>query len=564
VQPYGVLPSFPPTVSQATTPSTISVFNKGLAKFTAAFIGTPPIAYQWRFTTNGLDYTDLPSATNTALLISNAQPANAGYYSLWASNAVNGGYTAGSGNGPRLVLGPAPALKPFPLSANGRGTVTCLENPSITYDMYLPPGYSTNGPPLPILYTLWASGGGIVSPFQLICSNMNIITVGITGSKNNVPLDVFLREFYAVTRDIRQRVLFDPTAEFCAGESGGGENSYVFSRFRSQHVSGLLEMAGWLGRINSGPSTVNYYSNDRVQTNLFVARTTGLSDSGGLFYNPFDSNYLASCGAVIQDWFFNGGHGIAPDDLKISTLQWLISQRTPAGVYDASNALAQAADWRSRLSSGDSENVLRECVGTLMARPRTWFAAEAQLVLDDMMTNYTAFRSINVSNLFPASTSFITNNFSVSTTNIWSQSDLASDTFYYYARGAATNKDMQRYYCCMKILTGIPGVNNDRLGDFFNLLKTNSCPPPILKTSVDQDTAQVNIWLQKDAPSLAYTLQSRDALIGSTWQDYFPSSSETDTVWSATIPLDSAPTNAFYRMRAIPTLLGPSPPFPPF
>ena len=55
------------------------------------------------------------------------------------------------------------ALLPFPLSANQRGTVRCLERPSVTYDIYLPPAYSTNGAALPILYTLNPGGGGMVS-----------------------------------------------------------------------------------------------------------------------------------------------------------------------------------------------------------------------------------------------------------------------------------------------------------------------------------------------------------------------------------------------------------------
>jgi hypothetical protein len=76
--------------------------------------------------------------------------------------------------------------------------------------------------------------------------------VGITGTKNGVPWTKILREIYAVTRDVRQRVLFDPTAEFAGGLSGGGECSYMFSRFRAQHVAGLFEMAGWLGRGNMG------------------------------------------------------------------------------------------------------------------------------------------------------------------------------------------------------------------------------------------------------------------------------------------------------------------------
>jgi len=56
-----------------------------------------------------------------------------------------------------VMIRPAFALLPFPLSANQRGTVACLEKSAITYDIYLPPGYSTNGPPLPIFYTVWSA-----------------------------------------------------------------------------------------------------------------------------------------------------------------------------------------------------------------------------------------------------------------------------------------------------------------------------------------------------------------------------------------------------------------------
>src|SRR6185312_5524503 len=128
----------------------------------------------------------------------------------------------------------------------------------------------------------------------------------------------------------------------------------MFSRVRSQHVSGLFEMAGWLARYNSG-STIQYYGVDRVQTNLLVARTTGTNisnpDTGGIFYNPFDSNYLAHCGAVIQDFYFDGGHGTPPEALKVPCLSWLLDHRTPAGPDDQSNAFVLSTNWQARIAS---------------------------------------------------------------------------------------------------------------------------------------------------------------------------------------------------------------------
>src|ERR1039457_4744362 len=192
-----------------------------------------------------------------------------------------------------FIVSPAFAgLQPFPLSANQRGTITCLENPSYTYDIYLPPAYSTNGTALPIFYTMYANGGGMVGTFQATCSSLNIIVVGITGTQNGVSWDKVMREIYAVTRDVRQRVLYDPTAEFAGGFSGGGECAYMFARMRAQHVAGLFEMAGNEGRGNLHAS-VSYYGVDRVQTNLLVACTTGTSDTAAIFYDPYVTNFLA-------------------------------------------------------------------------------------------------------------------------------------------------------------------------------------------------------------------------------------------------------------------------------
>jgi hypothetical protein len=421
-------------------------------------------------------------------------------------------------------------LKPFPLSAGQRGTVICLENPSVSYDIYLPPAYATNGTPLPILYTLNSGGGGMVSSFQTVCASLNIITVGIISSKNSVPWNPVLRDFYAVPRDIRQRVLFDPTAVFVGGLSGGGENSYVFSRFWAQHVSGVLAMGGWLGRFA-------YTSTDRVQTNLLVARTTGTTDTGANYYISPDGTYLASCGAIVHDWIFSGGHQTAPDSVKTACLQWLLSQRIPAQPSDQSNSLAQADDWRSRASSGQRETVLKECVATLMNQPRTWFALQAQLVMDDLMTNYASFRVLNVSNL--------------------AQGDFASDLFYYYARGAATNADWQRYNCALKALTGISGVNGDRAGDIYYLLNKFSYPAPQLQMAADQ----MNVWLAKDTPGLVYALQSRTNLVNDIWQDLTPPILDRDTTWSATFDFNPTLESQFYRVGTTP-LPGISPIWP--
>jgi hypothetical protein len=328
--------------------------------------------------------------------------------------------------------------------------------------------------------------------------------------------------------------------------------------------------AGW--RASNSGTTVQYYGIDRVQTNLLVARTTGTSDTGTVFYNPFDSNYLATCGVVIKDWSFSGGHQVPPSSLFSPILSWLVSQRIPAAPSDYTNAFMLYTNWQSRITAGQQESVLRECVSNLLQHPRSWFAYQAQSTLDHLLTNYTAFRSLNVSNL--------------------AQGDFASDLFFYCAYGAATNADWSRYNSCMKALTGISVTNDfdgtitidgivvtagipttngsiyitttngDRAGDVYYLLTNyNHYPFPQLQYAA-APLGQLNLWLSKDTPGLAYSVQSRSDLANAPWQDVPVGTVDTNTIWSASVNLPPGEDSGYFRIRAAPSPAT-SPPWPP-
>jgi hypothetical protein len=423
------------------------------------------------------------------------------------------------------------ALLPFPLLAGQRGYVSCLERTmtnSVVYDVYLPPAYSTNGPALPIVYTFNPGGGGMVSDLLFTSINLNVICVGIIGSQNYGSTDVWMRECAAVSRDIRQRVLFDPTAEFAAGFSGGGLASYVYSRFRAQHVAGVFLMSGWLGRGGGYPT---YQSTDRVLTNLLVARAMGLSD-GGSWVMGADAAYLAPWAPVIHDEYFTGGHQVPSITVQMDCLAWLISQRIPPGPGDQADAVAQASDWSARIAAGGREAVLRECVAALMNHPRSWIALEAQLVLDDMMLDFDSFRTLGVNNL--------------------AAGDFASDLFYFMARGAGDGSDWPRYRCALKALTGINGTNGDRAGDIYNLLVQCSYPAPMLGFSADSTVGQMTAGLCKDTPGLDWALEGRTNGITGAWQQLDPPVTDTNNVWSAQVDWPFNRTSGFYRVRTSP------------
>ena len=442
------------------------------------------------------------------------------------------------------------ALLPFPVSAGFENKVACLDDPAISYWAYLPPGYSTTGPPLPILYTISPSGGGELPNFLLACSNLNIIVIGLINPADNVPWNKILRDFFAVPRDLQQRVLFDPTAVFVGGLSGGGEYSYVFSRCWPQQVAGVLPMGAWLGYVNTGPSSVTYYSTARVQTNLLVARTTGTTDTAGLFYLPYDKNFLTSCGANVADWSFSGGHVIAPTSVQIQCLQWLVNNRIPPGPNDQANATLLASNWLASAAAGQTEEVVSNCINTMMNQPRSWFSFEAQIVLDDLMTNYNTFRSLNVSNLMLPSSSYVMNPYS-SNIPIWSQNDYAADMLYFYARGAATNGDWNQYRCAMKLLGGINGTCGDRAGDVYYSLTEFGYPAPRLQI-YPPNSGNVNFSINEDTPGLTYSLQSAQDVTSGVWQYEFPSYTDAGTFWLATDITPGLP-EMYYRISATPT-----------
>jgi hypothetical protein len=118
-----------PTVSVDTTgfPATAAV--GGNETFSASFVGTLPINYQWQVSTNasGAGAVNLSGATNTSLVLTNLQLTNSGkYYSLRATNTV-APYVANSSWVPLTVLPLAPLVQLVATNYNP-GTATWTDS----------------------------------------------------------------------------------------------------------------------------------------------------------------------------------------------------------------------------------------------------------------------------------------------------------------------------------------------------------------------------------------------------------------------------------------------------
>lgn len=97
----------PPMLGPDITPATANRLVGSGVTFTANFVGTLPIAYQWQVD-KGSGPTNIPGQVSSVLVLSNLTAANSGVYTLSASNSVG---TAGS-SGAYLTVSAVPTA-PF-------------------------------------------------------------------------------------------------------------------------------------------------------------------------------------------------------------------------------------------------------------------------------------------------------------------------------------------------------------------------------------------------------------------------------------------------------------------
>jgi len=406
----------------------------------------------------------------------------------------------------------------FNLAPGQRGTVHCVNHPDIAYDLYLPPGYSSNGTPRPLLWTFHPNGNGMVSDFQSVASSLQMIVVGILESRNGMNSYDTIDVRFAVARDLRRRVNYDPTAMFASGWSGGAVDSFEQSKMIRQHLAGIFSMSGWLEN-----RTGDF---DRYLTNLLVSRANGNTDAAANYYLVPDGDYLRSWGVVIRDTMFSGGHVISPDSVKLDCLSWLLSQRIPAGPNDRTNAMTQAASWRSAIALGDRETMLRQCVNSIITKPRTYEAHYAQIVLDELLDDYPRFRRLTVTNLVSGL--------------------MAGDFFFHLIFGAATCGEQDYYKSCLKAAGGV--TDTDRQPDYRSLMNQNGVPQPEFNYSSTGRVLRLT-WF-KDADWLEYTPIETTDLTSGAWMPISVSElNNSDGSFSVELPTGSNG-QKFYRLSA--------------
>jgi len=164
-------------------PTNQTVLQGSNATFTARASGTPPLSYQWYFNSNAISSALNPTATNTDLLIANAQAENIGRYFLVVSNhLVTNGFgvtsavvslTVTNTNGMTLSTN-APVITREPQPAS----LVLGEGDQAQFSVM-----ATGAPPLTFQ---WYKGADAVSSTQnSTATTSNLLLFNLTGGSDN-------------------------------------------------------------------------------------------------------------------------------------------------------------------------------------------------------------------------------------------------------------------------------------------------------------------------------------------------------------------------------------------
>ena len=320
-----LLAKLPPVITNQPSSQTVALSNN--VTFTAGVTGTTPLSYQWRF--NG---TSLAGATTNYYALNNAQPTNAGNYTIVVTNSY-GSVTSAVAT---LTVGVPPSITNQPVSQavvvsnNVTFTAGVTGTPPLSYQWQFN-GTSIAGATANFysVTNVQATNAGnytlaVTNNYGAVTSAIAVLTVNFPPSITNQP--------------VSQSVLASSNVTFTAGVTGTAPLNYQW-RFNGANLAG---------------ATANFYSITNVQATNAGNYTLAVTNNYGAVtsavavltvnFPPSITNQPVSQSVVVSNnvTFTAGATGTAP-----LNYQWQFNGTNLAGAtasfYSITNAQATNA-----------------------------------------------------------------------------------------------------------------------------------------------------------------------------------------------------------------------------
>jgi len=223
-----------------------------------------------------------------------------------------------------VALGCAP-----PLGAQGlpRGTiiddVTCADDPTQSYALYLPSTYTPDRPwNVLIAFHPAARGRAMVEKYQAAGEQYGYIVAGSNTSRNG-PMATAAAAVRAMSADLGRRFAIDAARVYLTGLSGG-------ARVAMQVALGKNNIAGVIASSAGYP-----HSRPRSSLPFAVFSTAGTDDFNYIEMRQLDRTLTSPHYLAV----FAGGHTLPPDAVALEAIEWMELQAMKASRRPRDEAL---------------------------------------------------------------------------------------------------------------------------------------------------------------------------------------------------------------------------------
>jgi len=189
--------------------------------------------------------------------------------------------------------------------------VNCIADSTLSYALYLPKNYDPSlRYPLIIAFDSHAAGKIPVDLFSAEADRNGYIIAGSNNSKNGLPVNVSLRIYEEIRRDILQRLSVEATRIYTAGFSGGSRVA-AYIALNKVDICGVIGCSAGFPQIDKPPLRKFSYLG-----------IVGNSDFNYTEMKTLDKS-LADAGFVNHLLVFDGTHQWPPLSLIPSVFTWL-------------------------------------------------------------------------------------------------------------------------------------------------------------------------------------------------------------------------------------------------